>query len=46
MGLGLSVSFSIIKKHAGAILVESEEGVGTSAVIYLPVASLKAVTQE
>ena len=39
-GLGLSSTFSIIKKHKGHIFVESESGSGTSFTIYLP-ASLK-----
>ena len=36
-GLGLAVSYGIIKKHQGFILVESEEGKGTTFTIRLPV---------
>lgn len=35
-GLGLSVSYSIIKRHNGKISVESQEGVGTTFEILLP----------
>jgi signal transduction histidine kinase len=35
-GLGLSVSFGIIEKHEGTIKVASEEGVGTTFTISLP----------
>lgn len=36
-GLGLSVSYRIIKNHGGAIAVESEIGTGTEFMITLPV---------
>lgn len=36
-GLGLSVSYGIIKEHNGKILVESEPGKGASFTIVLPV---------
>ncbi len=36
-GLGLSVSYGIIKKHNGVIKVKSEVGVGTTFTIELPV---------
>jgi PAS domain S-box-containing protein len=35
-GLGLSVVYNVVKDHHGAILVESEEGVGTTFRVYLP----------
>ena len=35
-GLGLSTSFSIVKKHGGLLTVQSEEGVGSIFEIYLP----------
>ena len=37
-GLGLSVSYGIIKNHGGDIEVESEEGQGSTFTIRLPVA--------
>lgn len=36
-GLGLAVSYAIIRKHEGHISVESEPGLGTTFTIYLPV---------
>jgi two-component system, sporulation sensor kinase E len=36
-GLGLMVSYKIIEEHKGVIKVESEEGVGTTFRIFLPV---------
>lgn len=44
-GLGLSISFTIVKRHRGTILVESQPGVGTVFHIYLP-ASEKALPAE
>ena len=35
-GLGLATSYSIIKKHEGKIIVESQAGKGTSFTIFLP----------
>lgn len=35
-GLGLSISHGIIKKHGGLLSVKSQEGVGTSFIIQLP----------
>lgn len=39
MGLGLSICYSIIKKHEGWITVESEAGAGTTVCLYIPVFS-------
>ncbi|MEI7556881.1 ATP-binding protein [Candidatus Chlorohelix sp.] len=35
-GLGLAISYSIIRKHNGLLMVESEQGKGTTFHIYLP----------
>ncbi len=43
-GLGLSVSYGIIKSHKGNIRVESKVGVGTTFTIELPVYNEKEVT--
>ena len=36
-GLGLSLSYDIIKAHGGEIKVETKEGESTEFIIYLPV---------
>lgn len=41
-GLGLSLSYGIVKKHRGEITVSSEVGVGTTFRVALPVRQLKA----
>jgi len=39
-GLGLAISYSIIKKHDGYITVDSKLGEGTTFFIYLPVTNI------
>ena len=39
MGLGLSISYDIIRQHQGEILVESEPGKGVTFTIWLPLAT-------
>ncbi len=36
VGLGLSTSYSIMKRHGGLISVESQVGIGTAFHVYLP----------
>jgi signal transduction histidine kinase/AmiR/NasT family two-component response regulator/uncharacterized protein YigA (DUF484 family) len=35
-GLGMSVSYGIVKRHGGEILIESEPGKGTTFTLHLP----------
>jgi two-component system, cell cycle sensor histidine kinase and response regulator CckA len=41
-GLGLSAVYGIVTKAGGAIVIDSEEGLGTSVHIYLPAAYVPA----
>lgn len=43
-GLGMSISYKVIKNHLGEINVESEEGKGTKFIIKLPISN-KSITQ-
>ncbi|MFX1519953.1 MAG: PAS domain S-box protein [Promethearchaeota archaeon] len=45
-GLGLTVAYSIVKKHDGYIDVESEVDLGTTFYIYLPVAKKQVLAKE
>jgi signal transduction histidine kinase len=43
-GLGLSVSYGIIKNYEGEILVESRRGKGSTFTVVLPVKTRRKVT--
>jgi len=45
MGLGLSVSYGIVRRHEGSVEVESEVGAGTTFRIRLPAAADSACTR-
>lgn len=44
-GLGLTISFSIISKHGGRVLVEPATNGGTLFIIYLPVANVESAPE-
>ena len=43
-GLGLAMSYGIIRQHHGDIIVESEEGLGTTFTIKLPYEQIEEMT--
>jgi CheY-like chemotaxis protein len=46
MGLGLSICYSIIKRHRGLIVAESAPGAGSTFSVYLPASFASRVGQE
>ncbi|MCX6038893.1 MAG: cache domain-containing protein [Chloroflexi bacterium] len=46
VGLGLAISFGIIKEHNGTISVESEVGKGTTFIVRLPVTAEEESTKD
>jgi len=45
-GLGLSLSYSIVRRHAGRIEVESRVGVGTTFRVWLPIRQVSRACEE
>jgi two-component system NtrC family sensor kinase len=43
VGLGLAISYGIIKEHGGSISVDSQVGLGTTFTIRLPITTVEAV---
>lgn len=44
-GLGLAISYSIIKKHGGYIAADSQQNVGTTITFYLPASNEHAASE-
>jgi signal transduction histidine kinase len=45
-GLGLTTAYTIVIKHEGYIIIDSEVGVGTTVVIYLPASQQVTVSTQ
>lgn len=45
-GIGLSIANEIVTLHGGELLLESEEGKGTTAVVRLPITEVEDTTSE
>jgi CheY-like chemotaxis protein len=45
-GLGMSVSYGIVKRHGGEILIESELGKGTTFIVHLPTGYMNEIPDE
>ena len=45
VGLGLAISYGIIKEHGGTVSVESEVGKGTTFIIRLPITTVRNGTE-
>lgn len=45
-GLGLAIAHSVIQRHKGHLVIESEEGKGTTCIIYLPASKKEAPKHE
>ncbi|MDQ6861235.1 MAG: response regulator [Verrucomicrobiota bacterium] len=45
-GLGLAISYSIVKKHGGLLLLENTSAQGSTFTFYLPASDAKSTTEE
>jgi len=45
-GLGMSVSYGIVNRHGGEILIETEPGKGTTFILHLPIVHLEEEVKE